>query len=101
MYKDKGHIKVSNGTKFKYVSYLRNGNDLFFTTSSKSNKYQAFIKENKMTVLEDGKEVVYDIVIKEEASYVDEKFKELKQKRAIPFFIPRKNKIIVHFTINE
>ncbi len=100
MYKDKGHIKVSNGTTFKYVSYLREGNDLFFTTSSKSNKYNEFIKENKMIVLEDGKEVEYDIIIKEEEGYVDEKFALLKKKRAIPFFIPRKNKVIVHFTIN-
>ncbi len=101
MYKDKGHIKVSNGKKFKYVSYLRDGNNLFFTTSSKSNKYQAFIKENKMTVLEGDNEVIYDITIFEDDAYVDQKFQELKTAKAIPFFIPRKNKIIVQFTISE
>lgn len=101
MLKEKGHIKVYNGKKYKYVSYLKDGNKYFFTTSSKSNKYSEFKKSNILTIKMGQVSVIADINIIEDTATVDKMFNILKEKRAIPFFIPRNNKVIVEFTLKD
>jgi hypothetical protein len=99
MYGEKGLIKVFNGNKFKTVSYKNNNGLIIFTTSSKSNKYKEFIKTQKIKVNEDGDIKEYDVKILENVETVDMIFNELKSTKAIPFFIPRKDKIIVEYNI--
>ncbi len=99
MYKNKGHIKVFNGSKFKIVSYLNEDNLITFTTSKNSNKYKEFIKENKLIAKENNSDVERNIKIIENEKEIDVLFNKLKETKAIPFFIPRKNKIIVQYTI--
>ncbi len=100
MYKDKGLIKVYNGFKYKTVSYLKEGETIIFTTSKKSNKYNEFIKDSKLKALIDGGEYEYNITIIEDDNIIDSEFNKLKSTKAIPFFIPRKNKIIVKYEIS-
>ncbi len=97
MYKDKGLVKVFNGFKYRTVSYLKEGNTIMFTTSRKSNKYNEFIKAKKLKALIEGREHIYSITIIEDESTIDAEFKKLKDTKAIPFFIPRKHKIIVKY----
>ncbi len=100
MYKQKGLIKAFNGKKFKTVSYLKEDDKIIFTTSRNSKKYSEFIKENKAKIqINEDNVKIYDIEIIENEKEVDVLFNNLKSTKAIPFFIPRKNKIIVSYTI--
>lgn len=99
MYEKKGLIKVFNGNKFKTVSYKNQNGLITFTTSSKSNKYNEFTKTEKIKVKEDGNIKEYGVTILEDVETVDMIFNELKSTKVIPFFIPRKNKIIVQYNI--
>lgn len=99
MYEQKGLIKVFNGEKFKTVSYKNQNGLITFTTSSKSNKYNELTKTQKIKVKEDGNIKEYDVTILEDVETVDRIFNELKSTKVIPFFIPRKNKIIVQYNI--
>ncbi len=101
MYNEKGTIKVYNGEKFKTVSYMNQEGVITFTTSQKSNKYNEFIKNNKLIALENGVEVEYTCTIIEDTEEVDKIFSHLKTTKVIPFFIPRKNKIVVRYNIND
>lgn len=99
MYKDKGLVKVFNGTKFKTVSYRNTKGLITFTTSSKSKKFEHILKIGKINVLENGEEKSYPVNIIKNKSNVDKLFKELKTQKVIPFFIPRKDKIIMQYQI--
>ncbi|GAA0180144.1 hypothetical protein SH2C18_28900 [Clostridium sediminicola] len=99
MYEQKGLIKVFNGNKFKTVSYKNENGLITFTTSSKSNKYRELTKTHKIKVKEDGNIKEYDVLILEDIETVDKIFNELKSTKVIPFFIPRKDKIIVQYNI--
>ncbi len=99
MYKNKGHIKVFNGFKFVTVSYLNEDNTIMFTTSSLSNKFHEFKTTKKIRVLENGVDKTYGVTINDEDSYVELVFKKLKKLRVIPFFIPRKDKVIISFSL--
>jgi hypothetical protein len=101
MYKDKGLIKVFNGRKYKIVSYRNQDGLITFTTSSKSNKYNELTQTRKIKVMEQNGEKIYDMQIIEEKSAVDEIFAALKSSKTIPFFIPRKDKIIVQYRLND
>lgn len=100
MYSEKGFVKVFNGEKFKTVSYLKEGNTIIFCTGNNTNKYGHIVKDNKIKVLEGDVEKVYDVELIEDKDKVDEIFATLKQRKAIPFFIPRKNKIVMKYKIN-
>jgi len=97
MYKEKGLIKVFNGKKFKIVSYHNKKGLVTFATSSKSHKYAEMRKSNKIKVKFDGKVKKYLVKLIEDPILVDPLFSELKKNKTIPFFIPRKNKIIVQY----
>ncbi|MFV0314363.1 MAG: hypothetical protein ACK5I7_04580 [Anaerotignum sp.] len=100
MYKDKGLIKAFNGTKFKIVSYLNEGDSIIFTTSRNSKKYSEFKKNLKAKIeIDKNNTVEYDITIIEDEKEVDALFKKLKDTKAILPFIPRKHKIIVRYSI--
>lgn len=99
MYEQKGLIKVFNGNKFKTVSYKNQNGLITFTTSAKSNKYKELTKTQKIKVKEDGNIKEYDVTILEDVETVDMIFNELKSTKVIPFFIPRKYKIIVQYNI--
>lgn len=99
MYDEKGLIKVFNGAKYKTVSYRNKDGIVTFTTSNKSRKYQIISKEKKVRVLEKDSEKIYGCTLIEETELVDSLFNGLKEDKTIPFFIPRKGKIIVQFRI--
>lgn len=99
MYEKKGLIKVYNGTKYKTVSYKNESGLITFTTSSKSRKYGEIKRTNKIKVNFKGQIDEYDVTVIEDVELVDVMFKDLKTVKAIPFFIPRKDKIIVQYTI--
>ncbi len=100
MYKDKGLVKVFNGKKYKIVSYLKTDNTIMFTTSVKTKKYAEITKTNELKVLEEGNVKTYIPKITEDEATVDKLFKQLKTTKAIPPIIPRKNKIIIEYTID-
>jgi hypothetical protein len=100
MYNDKGLIKVFNGEKFKTVSYRQKNGLITFTTSNKSNKYKYFISTKNIKIMENGGEKTYNVTLIENESQVDKIFSELKKDKIIPFFIPRKHKIIVQYQVN-
>lgn len=97
MYKEKGHIKVFNGKKYKIVSYQNNKGLITFATSSKSHKFAEISKNHKIKVNFSGRVKNYLVKIIEDPEKVDVIFKELKKKKVIPFFIPRKNKVIIQY----
>ena len=99
MYENKGLIKVFNGEKFKTVSYKHENGTITFTTSSKSHKYKYFTSTKKINVLETDGEKTYDVKLIEDEAQVDTMFSELKADKIIPFFIPRKNKIVVQYQV--
>lgn len=101
MYENKGTVKVFNGEIFRVVSYINEDGVITFSTSQKSNKYNQFTKENKLIALENNIEVEYTCTIIEDKDEVDKIFKHLKKVKAIPFFIPRKNKIVVRYNSND
>lgn len=100
MYKEKGLIKVFNGEKFKTVSYLKEDNNIIFTTGNHTKKYSEIKNNNnKMRVLIDNVEKEYDVIFIEDTKAVDQIFAHLKATKAIPFFIPRKNKIVIKYEV--
>lgn len=99
MYDNKGLIKVFNGKKYKTVSYQNKQGLITFTTSIKSNKYNELTKTKRIRVSEDGNIKEYAVTILEDEETVDKIFSELKSTKVIPFFIPRKHKIIVQYNI--
>ncbi len=99
MYKEKGLIKIFNGEKFKVVSYLKEDNTIIFTTDNTSNKYSELKKNNKIKVKFSNTIEEYDFEMIEDDNEVDILFKKLKDKKAIPFFIPRRTKVIVKYKI--
>ncbi len=99
MYKDKGHIKVYNGNKYRTISYLNEDGVIMFCTSKLSNKYSSISKTNIIKVLEGSEELEYSCTIIEDENVVDEMFSKLKKTKTIPFFIPRKNKIIMKYSV--
>lgn len=100
MYKDKGLIKVFNGKKFKIVSYLKIDNTIMFTTATTTKKYKEITNTKQLKVVENNEIKIYIPVLEEDEKVVDKLFKQLKTTKAIPPFIPRKNKIIIKYTIN-
>jgi len=99
MYNEKGLIKVFNGNKYKIVSYQNKKGLITFTTSSKSNKYNELTRTEVIKVKEGTKIKEYKVTIIEDTETVNTIFHELKSTKVIPFFIPRKNKIIVKYNI--
>lgn len=101
MLEKKGCLKVFNGNKFKIISYKNENSLITFTTSSKSNKYKEFKRTNKIKIKIEDREEEYRVKLIEDKDKIDEIFSSLKKEFVIPFFIPRKNKIIVQFSLNE
>jgi hypothetical protein len=99
MYKEKGLVKVFNGKKFKIVSYKNTKGKITFTTSKNSKKFTSINQSGKIIVLENGTEKTYNVAIFKNKITVDQEFKALKKEKVIPFFIPRKNKIIMQYHI--
>lgn len=97
--KEKGLIKVFNGKKYKTVSYKLEGDTVYFTTANTSNKYRDFKSTGKIKVQNKNGYKEYDVNIIEDEKIVDETFSKMKSERTIPFFIPRKNKIIVKYKL--
>lgn len=97
MYKEKGLLKAFNGQKFKLVNYQNKKGLITFATSNKSHKYAEITRNQKVKINFDGHIKKHPATIIEEATVVDEMFAQLKHDRVIPFFIPRKNKVIIQY----
>ncbi len=94
--KKKGLIKVFNEKKFKTVSYKNEDRCIIFRTNCKSNKYNEFTKTGKIKLKHNNK---YDVTLIEDKESVDKIFYEFKKEKIVPFFISRKDKIVVKFYI--
>jgi len=101
MYKAKGHMKVFNGEKFKIVSYLKEGDYVIFTTDRQTRKYSEFVLNKEIKILIGGTEKTYPVKIIEDEKVIDGIFRKLKKTWTIPFFIPRKNKVIVRYHLDS
>ncbi len=97
MYKEKGLVKAFNGKKYKIVTYQNKKGIITFATSNKSRKYAEITKRQKVKINFDGHVKKHPVTIFEDPTVVDQMFAGLKHDRVIPFFIPRKNKVIIQY----